>query len=213
MRKMFFALLTASTLILTFNSCKESSESVLQEQNESTVAVKNNMLARTTSMQKSDFNDLSTLDKIRVWDNKLEQVLTENLTNQQRVLVENIRIELPKVALENYDGIALAEYGLEMAKITPENEFVRMFAMLENYERDNSQYSGVLNNENIISDMNIFLQEVQENKALYAKEKISLKSCNCKWTCGWYAGNHDNCEKTTSGCGFLWMSACTGAII
>jgi hypothetical protein len=213
MKKIFFAFLTLTLTTLSLNSCKETSEIPLQEENQAIKTQKNDITARTVTMQKSDFNDLSTNDKIKIWSEKLDQVLTQNLTDEQRTLVQGIKIELPNVASDDYDGIRLAELGLEMAKITPEDEYIRMFEMLDDYHRDNSLYTNNIDNANIVDDMNIFLQEVKDNKDLYQHETLSKGSCNCKWTCGFYSGHTDNCIKTDSGCGFLWMSSCNGAII
>lgn len=210
MKKILFALLTLTTLFL--NSCKETSEIPSQEENQNIKAQKNNITARTAGMQKSEFNELSTNDKIKIWDDKLKQVLTQNLTEEQRILVNGIKSELSNVTSKEYDGIKLAELGLEMAKITPEDEYVRMFEVLDDYQRNNSLYTNDIKNSNIVSDMNIFLQQVKSNKSLYQHETLSKGSCNCKWTCGFYAGHTDNCELTDSGCGFLWMGSCTGTI-
>lgn len=213
MKKLFLAFLTLTLTTLSLNSCKETSEIPNQEENQIIKSMKNNIAYKTSSIQKSDFNDLSTSDKIKIWNDKMDQILTQNLTDTQRSLVEGIKSELPNVGSDTYDGIKLAELGLEMARITPENEYIRMFEVLEDYNRDASLYTDNIKNDNIVSDMESFVQEVKTNKTLYRYQKLSTSSCNCKWTCGFYSGHTDNCTSTDSGCGFLWMGSCNGAII
>lgn len=212
MKKIFLVFLTLTLTTLSLNSCKETSEIPLQEENQAVKTKKNDITARAVNMQKSDFNELSTTDKIKIWSDKIDQILTQNLTEQQRTLVMGIKSELPNVGSKDNDGIKLAELGLEMAKITPGDEFIRMFEVLDDYQRNNSLYTETIDNNYIVSDMNIFLQQVKNNKTLYQHEILSKGSCNCKWTCGMYSSHHDTCVVTDSGCGFLWMGSCTGAI-
>lgn len=48
-----------------------------------------------------------------------------------------------------------------------------------------------------------------------APQSALRKSCNCSWTCdsafsGPIACYHENCNETSSGCGFLWLYSCDG---
>ena len=91
--------------------------------------------------QKETFKNLDTDSKIRIWKSKLEQIKTKDISSEQKNLINNISNEVSKMTNADYDGIKLFEYAIEMAKITPEDEFIRMFSVIGDYNRNNNLYN------------------------------------------------------------------------
>ena len=153
-----------------------------------------------------------------MWNSKLSQILNEDLTSQQKDIVQKIKNETPNLDNVNYDGVRLIELSIEMAKITPQDEFIRMFSFLGDYKRDSQAYKKSIQNDLIVNDLKTFLNTInsQNYKFYQSNENGGNKNvkpeCNCKWTCGMYGGTDDNCTGSSSGCGFLWLQSCNGHI-
>ena len=124
--KKFFAILSVLTLLLVF-SCR-GNDQIADE-------YRSNLDLKSELQQKELFKDLTTENKIRVWQSKINQIQTQNLSTEQKELIRSINNEIVKVAEENYDGIKLFEYAISLAKITPEDEFVRMFSVIGDYKK------------------------------------------------------------------------------
>ena len=173
--------------------------------------------------QKETFKNLDTDSKIRIWKSKLEQIKTKNISSEQKVLINNISDEISKMTNADYDGIKLFEYAVEMAKITPEDEFIRMFSVIGDYNRNNNLYNNStskLTEGKLVKDLENYLTNLKTSKIKFlnasknnSSQRIAAKDCNCRWTCLFYSSvTNDNCNKTNSVCGFLWTQECTAVV-
>lgn len=183
--------------------------------------------SRTEFEQKEIFKNLDTNTKLRLWKNKLDQIKNEDISNEQRVLIDNISSELSKIKDTDFDGQKLFEYAIKMAQITPEDEFLKMFSSLSDYKRNEISYKNFLSNSakntsfksNVETDLIDYLSKIKEGKSkaeLYKNKEVSLTAkkpvCNCKWTCSFYGPTNDNCIPSTGGCGLLWLQECNGHV-
>lgn len=220
MRKIHILLLIFIALV--FVSCRE------EKLDEEMSNFRNNLVSKNMDEQKKVFNHLNSATKINFWENKVSQVLTQNLNEQQRDLVEEILTELPKSQLNNKSAIKLVELAIRMAKITPQEEFINMFVNYGDYYRNQKLYTPELNNDNnkfIINELEVSIEQIRESKRKLFPEDNSMVSenatngqvsgrilpdCNCSWTCGFYGGHHNNCTPTDSGCGLFGQYGCGG---
>lgn len=170
------------------------------------------LILKTEVQQKEIFKSMSTSEKVRLWQSKLSQILKQDLTDKQRDLTKQIIDEIPNLNNENYDGENLITLAIEMAKITPEDEYIRMFSMFEDYKRNQSEYKK-FNNEMIVNDLIAFKNslKVKNENTINNFNNTNKKACNCRWTCGFY-NYTDNCTETENGCGFLGLQPCTGMV-
>lgn len=182
-----------------------------------------NLVSKNQTQQKIIFNNLTTSTKIKFWENKVAQVLNQNLTKKQRILTKSILLEIPLSQSKTYDGIKIMELAIEMAKITPQDEFIKMFVLYEDYIRNEKSYNNI-NNQLIINDLVFDLSQIKSKKKKLFEQKANITEpnnngntqgsiqpdCNCSWTCGFYGTHHDNCTGTSSGCGFLGWGGCGG---
>ena len=220
-KKHYFLLYLLMTLL--FTSCNNSSDRL----DEQMTNFREDLVSKGTTDQKKIFNGLTTETKIRFWENKVSQVLSQDLSKEQRFLTEQILKEIPKSQMSNYDGINLMNLAIKMAKITPQSEFISMFVSYGDYSRDFDAYKNNINNELIIKDLEFYLNEIKINKKRFFEEGgilhegansntqtdalgRPLPDCNCSWTCGFFGTHHNNCKATETGCGFLGQFSCDG---
>lgn len=186
---------------------------------------RNNLSLKSELEQKNLFKKLNTDSQLELWQNKLEQIKRENISDEQRNLINNISKELSNIEEKNFNGQKLFEYAVEMAQITPEDEFIRMFSKLEDYKRNEGSYKGFVSSQEshsksfIETDLLEYLSRIKEGKVkikLYKGDDSSSSTerpaCNCKWTCSFYGPRNTKCDFSTAGCGFLWLQECTGYI-
>lgn len=155
---------------------------------------------------KESFNSLSATEKYYLWNEKLEQILNQNLPQQHKTLLKDLKNELESNYTNSNNKIK--EISILLAEITPEEDFVKMFFDLNDYNF-NSFSPNFLPSESLKSDL--------EGSNFYysTPDDIQLRapSCNCNWSCDLQQINPtvcetSNCEPTTSGCGFLGMNGC-----
>jgi hypothetical protein len=156
---------------------------------------------------KSDYYVLDKKEKVQLWNEKLEQLLRENLPAENRNLIMQLKLELNK---EVFASKAISEIAINLAKITPEEDFFRMFSDLNDYN-----YGGKFKGVNRVSD-DVLMDLRSINPDTQAKIMLTLKTasipCNCDWTCSWYGSTRLKCTSTRSGCGFLWAFECDKAV-
>ncbi|AZI54527.1 hypothetical protein EIB75_04365 [Epilithonimonas vandammei] len=119
--------------LLVIQSCRSSEDEKMDNYREE-------LQLKSEPSQKEAFKNLTSENKVKIWGSKLSQVLTQDLSQEQRSLVEALRGEIKNMKSPSYDGIKLIELGIELAKITPENEFINMVSELEDYKRDEKLY-------------------------------------------------------------------------
>jgi hypothetical protein len=145
----------------------------------------------------NDFNLLSKKGKTALWDDKLNQLLEENLPIEHKELITALKLELNK---EVMDAKKISTIAINLAKLTPEEDFAKMFANLNDYN-----YDGKFEGKTKISLVAI-------EKFKISNSITSRISCNCEWTCSWYGSSSSNCSGTRSGCGFMWFFECEHAV-
>ncbi len=164
----------------------------------------------TFDENKSKFDNLVTKDKYILWNNKIEQLLDQKLPNAHLVILKQLQIELKNLAIDKPNRIP--ELAIKLARITPKQDFIMMFAELEDYHYNGKFIDTAKVPNEIINSFKITIT----NRNQDTKHNIKTsrrKKCNCSWTCDSTVGGYTtNCEETTSGCGFMWMFPCTGRV-
>lgn len=159
---------------------------------------------KTISEIKEKYSSIVSEDKISVWQDKLEQLKSLDLPSENLILINELSKELKNYNVsKEIDGInAIAK---SLANITPIEDYVKMFASLENYQfTDKFEGSAMA-----IDYFDSF--EVKNDFEFKLESSTSKRpDCNCRWTCGEVSGSHSNCNETSIGCGFLWLGSCTG---
>lgn len=184
-----------------------------KESNSDTVAVSTKLRSdfltgKNYSKIKSDYNILDKKQKVELWNEKLEQLLKQDLPIENKNLIMQLKLELNK---EVFASKTISEIALNLAKVTPEEDFFRMFSDLKDYN-----YSGKFKGLNKVSD-DVLMDLKSINPDFQAKIMLSAKTtaaipCNCDWTCSWYGDTRVKCTATRSGCGFLWAFECELAV-
>lgn len=156
---------------------------------------------------KSDFNLLNKKDKIELWNEKLNQLLKENLPIQTKNLIKNLVLELNK---ETVDSKKMSEIAISLANSIPQEDFYKMFTELNDYKYEGTFKGKTKVSQEIINDLySINYEYKTDNSNIEHNKSSASRDCNCNWTCDLYAGGStSNCKATSSGCGFLWAFSC-----
>lgn len=160
---------------------------------------------------KNTFDELETKKKYALWTDKINQLLTQKLPEEHLIILEQLKVELANMADDKSNRIP--ELAIKLATIIPKQDFIKMFAELEDYN-----YSGRFQDSEKISDEVISsFKRVINNRTMEIDrtgfKTSKKKKCNCSWTCDSTVGGYTtNCEETTSGCGFMWAFPCTGRV-
>jgi hypothetical protein len=151
---------------------------------------------------KSSYRSLSNGTQKELWIDKLHQIQSQNLSTEQLSLIKALEVELLSGGKFSSENEKIKEIGVKLAYITPKDDFLNMFVKLENYQNFNNASKEIC--DECIADLQA--QSVKQTQGLETR----AAACNCKWTCSDYPKVTTNCQLTTSGCGFLWLSTCTG---
>ena len=156
---------------------------------------------------KSDFNLLNKKSKIELWNEKLNQLLNEELPTDSRNLIKKLIIELNK---EQVDPKSMSEIAVSLAKSIPAEDFYKMFTELNDYQCEGKFKGNTTVPKEIITDLYSMNYDYNANEIVSDMNKTTVtRDCNCNWTCDSYAGGStSNCKSTSSGCGFLWAFSC-----
>jgi hypothetical protein len=206
MKKYKLSILIALFLgFIVFIACsKENSNSISSQ---ATTFRADFIKGKSFDETKNSFDKLTTIEKYDLWNEKLDQLLSENLPNEHMVLIKELKIELVNIKENKFNRIP--ELAIQLAEITPKNDFIRMFAELGDYKY-NGKFS---DNEKVSADIiNTF--KIVKNNNLKSTSILKLPNCNCSWTFdSTVGGSTSNCIETTSGCGFMWQFPCTGKVL
>lgn len=160
---------------------------------------------------KSDFNNLTEKEKIALWNEKLDQLLTQNLPLEHKKLIIELNAELKKtnINVENVSNISF-----HLANITPEDDFYQMFMSLNDYKFEGGFIGTAKVNDALKKSLKLVKFNYTKNTNIpNLNAKTNGGACNCNWTCSLYAGGSTtNCRQTTSGCGFLWAFPCENRV-
>ncbi|MBC7641732.1 MAG: bacteriocin fulvocin C-related protein [Flavobacterium sp.] len=142
----------------------------------------------------TSFENLNSDDKIAIWIDKLDQILMQNLPTQQSNSLEELKNAMLQKSLSK-----VIESSENLARITSELDFQKMFYTLNDYDGSNQKGS--------VSEYTLStLKNIGPNVNPVSKE------CTCNWMCSTLGGHHGGCRVTMSGCGFLWAFSCDGTI-
>lgn len=156
---------------------------------------------------KNDFNLLDKKGKIELWNEKLNQLLSQELPTESKNLIKKLIIELNK---EQVDPKIMSEIAVSLAKSIPAEDFYKMFTELNDYKYEGKFKGNTIVPKEIITDLYSMNYDYKANEIGSKINKTTVTSaCNCNWTCDSYAGGSTaDCTSTTSGCGFLWAFSC-----
>lgn len=188
--------------IVILGSCSQSNESITPiDGRESFID------GKTNAQQKEDYSELTFEGKMALWLSKLLQLESANLSSEHLKLISSMKEILNKVKSED-ELASTAEFqqlGISLAEITPREDFIQMFARLDDYYSPSSSESlrvqATITNELTQG----FTDKLNPN---HSTRTNGNPDCNCDWTCGDGACTHSDCDSTSSGCGFLWLFSC-----
>jgi hypothetical protein len=175
------------------------------------ISFREELVKGKTSIEiKDSYLKLSGEKQLNLWKSKIDQLLNQSLPEAHLALIKKLKSELSKFKSQNditFNG-EIQKIAINLADITPEIDFLKMFVMLEDYGYKN-QFEGTEICHQCINDMSIQDGSIIPNKSLETR----TSNCNCEWTCGllsFITGNNSttNCTVTKDGCGFLWLSSC-----
>lgn len=192
-------------LILSINSCGQD-DNISEDHSQNNVLRKEMSASRTSNDAKAEFENLTTEEKIQIWQDKLDQVLKQNITAEQSTLILSIKNKIPNIA--NNDYSALLDDAISLAKIMPEDIFISIFSDLEDTnisEIDNT----ISSSEKLILDLKSFKEEmlVVENNLSETSRKYLL-NCQYRWMSDDTITVDGGCNPTKTGCGFLFLQGC-----
>jgi hypothetical protein len=155
---------------------------------------------------KYSYNRLNAKEKLTLWDEKLDQILNEGVSDDIKPLIINLKSELNKSYVNLED---IREIGLELANTMPQEQFENMFIKLDDYKKQDFQKIGV--SDDIKYQLKNNPMEIDDFIAT-ADTNINNKyliDCSCDWTCSTFCNYvTTKCNQTSSGCGFLWAFEC-----
>jgi hypothetical protein len=164
---------------------------------------------KTFDIIKQDFQKLSIKDKHILWDNKINQLLSENLPEEHILLIKELKIEFEKNI--NKKENRLKSIFIQLAQITPEEDFIKMFFELTDY-KFHGHFQKFIPSESF----NIYLENCNYEYTDYQRV-APLPDCNCSYTCTIQTINPSicqtsKCNPTMDGCGPFGLSECDGRL-
>jgi hypothetical protein len=90
----------------------------------------NNRYGDDKTNLKNEFGKLSSADKMAIWLDKLNSLSNQDLPIEHKSLIISLTTELQK---EQRDVATVSSYVVKLAKITPEEDFNKMFAEIKDY--------------------------------------------------------------------------------
>ena len=152
----------------------------------------------------ADFNKLNDSEKTALWVEKMDQLLNEDLPKENKVVISELRDMLLKNGYSSkVDGFV--ETVINLAKITPLEDFEKMFCSLNDYTYNEKFIGTEKVPEEILSDLININNPINDVNLLDRK-----RDCSCRWSC-WMTGGtaSTKCVITDGGCGFFLMQDCT----
>jgi len=180
-------------LFFVLNSCNK--DSINNE-----TKIRTDFITNKTRVKiKETFKLLNYKEKTELWINKLEQLKTQKLKHEQLILINNLLFILEKnndFKLTN----AIKLIATDLAKITSEEDFEKMFSNLKDFDSNSEAYK----NENCYK----CIEQIEKTHILIKQDvfnKSNIQECNCDWSCDCAPGQtaSSNCVPTSTGCGFL----------
>lgn len=164
---------------------------------------------------KEKYSKLTGEEQLLLWKSKLESLAKQPLLPGEHlsliISLKNEVVKLHSMKEVKLTGTIL-EIAIAIAEITPREDFIQMFESLDKYE-----FTGSFQGKEIclecIEDMESYSRELSTIQAASFRSGDKA-NCNCRWTCSFmetfFGGDSTtDCEKTDTGCGFLWTQSCT----
>ena len=207
MKKYFFPLLSLGFLfsMLIFESCKEAKTEIRTTDN--SFNRENFVSNKTFSEIKANYAVTTDAQKKMLWISKIEQISKQNLPEEHKLLLTKLRAELSKSqAIMDMSNPIIKGIAIQLAEITPLQDFLAMFDSLNNYNY-NQKFMGEGISQELINDLRGQYGGIKPPQNVTV---LRVPSCDCNWTCGglWGSRGSSACRPTLDGCGFLWLSSC-----
>ncbi len=170
------------------------------------------------------YDKLSSEKKLNLWYSKLDQVLTQQISDQQKIAILDLKNRLNTELFEKINGdsdlfgneILMDWISLFGDKFT-EVEGKKIFADLSDFSPIPNQE---LNIERTFKDL-LYKEAVSERqRSNTSKERTTEYDCECNCTCRWgsYCSSIGDCRSEDDdvicinrrGCGFIWLNTCNG---
>lgn len=167
------------------------------------------LVGKNSDEIRTSFRELSVDDKFALWDNKLEQLLTQKLPTNQLDLIKELKVEMNNVRTGNQNRFQ--EIAINLAETIPEQDFILMFSNLSDYKFSGKFNSKTFSPNYVIEDLRNLKLHFEKANNHDLNNSVSKKpECSCRWSC-WMTGGQStgNCIKTDGGCGFLLIQDCT----
>ena len=166
--------------------------------------------------RKKEFKLLSKVEKFTLWNEKNNQLLTLELPKEHLILIQKLKDEYFKSVYNKEND--LKEVFIELAKIIPEDEFIKMFFELDDYNYKNN-FNIIIKNDNFINYLKTCDYKYDNIKINIDNSDIErvAPDCNCNYSCSAQTINpaicsSSNCSPTADGCGPFGLSGCDGRV-
>lgn len=207
--KKTFSFLTLFFLIMFQISCRQN-DNISENFNEVN-SLRQQFTAKKNQLEiKQNFFKLTTDQKISIWNNKFEQVLQQDLTNEQKKLLVKIKNDLFKI--KNNDYQSLIDNSIKLASITNQKDFEAIFTTLNdaNIKNDNNTslnlyVEDLTRFKEIIKSKNLTQFKFSANSGSATSRELPL--CIYRWLP--LDTPAQPCQETESGCGWLFLQPCT----
>ncbi|POS00558.1 hypothetical protein Q361_1613 [Flavobacterium croceum DSM 17960] len=153
------------------------------------------------------YNKLSEGEQKKLWLEKIEQLLSLSLPNEHKNYISKIKNSIEQ-GVNRDQSKEFLQNIVNLAKITPMKDFGMMFETLEDYKFYGKFIDTKAVPETIIIDLanlNLFTDA--------STSSVARGDCSCRW-CLFHDGQTGtNCNRTSYGCGFLWMQSCNQCVL
>jgi hypothetical protein len=211
MKKINLLAVFVATIIIAmiFYSCSKESE---VEPSKNTNLRTNFLGKKTYQEMKPTFDKLTFEEKVNLWENKINQLLTQNFPKEHLSLIKKLQMEFKKSNRNELNS--LKETFIQLAKITPEKDFMDMFMDLKDY-KFNGSFEVLKKQEELITYLNT--SDYQYSKTVNYLSDSNAPPCNCNYSCSAQTVNPhvcytSSCTPTTDGCGPFGLSSCDGRV-
>ena len=206
MQKKLFILSFLICLIGLVISCKDNMTSDINVPTENIATGKrvDFLKGKSIDEQKAQYRALSEDARKELWIDKLSQIQSLPLPDNQRTLIKALELTISKSeASFSFQNQEMKNVALELASIMPRVDFLRMFVLLDDYKPSTSSDKGICSE--CIKD----LQNEDGRAKNFLEVRAGGGACNCKWTCSSGGGcGTKNCDPHSLGCGWFWLQSC-----
>lgn len=145
------------------------------------------------------FQNLKPEEKNALWNEKMEQLLSQDIPKEHKMLINEIK-EFFQKNTDSENGKIFIGLSLKLAEITPMEDLHDMFATLKDYHFKGEFQGKTKATKELISEIES-LQDISDNEEGKA-------ACVCRWCIGGGSVSTD-CRVTSDGCGWFGMQSCT----